>query len=141
MKTFSTSTIIHASSETIWSILIDGSNWSSWNTTVTKVEGKIALGEKISVVTKLNPDRAFSLTVSEYVPKERMVWSGSMPLGLFKGDRIYTLTQKPDGSVEFTLREVFSGLLAPLITRSIPDLQPSFDEFAAALKIWAEKAT
>ena len=32
------------------------------------------------------------------------------------------------------MREVFSGLMAPLISRSIPDLQPSFVEFAAALK-------
>jgi hypothetical protein len=36
------------------------------------------------------------------------------------------------------MREVYSGLFAPLIGRSIPDLQPAFDEFAAALKKQAE---
>lgn len=36
------------------------------------------------------------------------------------------------------MREEFSGLMAPLITRSIPDLQPSFDRFAADLKARAE---
>jgi hypothetical protein len=30
------------------------------------------------------------------------------------------------------------GLLAPLIGKSIPDLQPAFDEFAAALNKKAE---
>jgi hypothetical protein len=138
MKSFSSAIIIHASSDKIWAILIDGPNWPDWNPTVTKVEGKIALGEKITVFAKGNSDRAFPLMVSEYVAKERMVWSGGMPLGLFKGERTYTLTQQADESVEFTMREVFSGLMAPLITRSIPDLQPAFDEFAAALKRRAE---
>ena len=106
---------------------------------MTKVEGEIALGEKITVFAKVNPNRAFPLTVAEFVPKKRMVWSGGMPLGLFKGERTYTLSQKSDGSVEFTMQEIFSGLMAPLITGSIPDLQPSFEEFAAALKRRAEE--
>ncbi len=32
------------------------------------------------------------------------------------------------------MHEEFTGLLAPLIARSIPDLQPAFDEFAGDLK-------
>ena len=50
------------------------------------------------------------------------------------------MVKQADGSVEFATREVFSGLMAPLIIRSIPDLQPSFDESAAALKSRAEQA-
>jgi uncharacterized protein YndB with AHSA1/START domain len=64
MKSFTTSTIINASPETIWKILVDASNWTTWNSTVTKVEGNIALGEKITVFAKVNPNRAFALTVS-----------------------------------------------------------------------------
>jgi hypothetical protein len=138
MKSFSTSTIIHASVDTIWAILTDAPNWPTWNTTVTKVDGEIALNQKITVFAKVSPDRAFPLTVREYVPHQRMVWSSSMPFGLFQGERTYTLTEQPDGTVNFAMQEVFTGLLAPLITRSIPDLQPSFEEFAAALKNRAE---
>jgi hypothetical protein len=32
------------------------------------------------------------------------------------------------------MREEFGGLLAPLVTRSISDLQPAFDAFAGDLK-------
>jgi hypothetical protein len=138
MKSFSTSTVISASPDTVWAILTDAPHWPDWNTTVDRVEGKIALGEKIIVYAKVNPGRAFPLKVSEFVPGRKMVWSGGMPLGLFKGERTYTLTKQPDGGVEFAMREVFTGLLAPLITRSIPDLQPSFEEFAATLKKRAE---
>jgi len=38
------------------------------------------------------------------------------------------------------MREEYSGLMAPMITRSIPDLQPAFDEFAHDLKRAAEEA-
>jgi hypothetical protein len=139
MKCFSTSTIIQALPETIWDILVDGTKWVQWNTTIVKVEGNIALGETVTVYTKINPERAFSIKVSEFIPYERMVWTGEMPLGVFKGERTYTLTKRQDGTVEFSMREIFSGLMAQLIARSIPDLQPSFDEFSDALRRRAEE--
>lgn len=137
MKTFAVSTVIHAKPETIWAILTDGTKWTTWNTTIDKVEGAIQPGGKLKVYTNLSPGQAFPVRVSVFEPSRRMVWTGGMPLGLFKGERTYTLTPK-DGGVEFSMTEVFSGLMAPLITRSIPDLQPSFVEFAAALKRRAE---
>ncbi|OLP19859.1 hypothetical protein BST81_03225 [Leptolyngbya sp. 'hensonii'] len=138
MKCFSTSTMIRALPETIWGILVDGTQWTEWNTTIVKLEGKIALGQTVMVYAKISPERAFPVKVSEFVPYERMVWTSGMPLGLFKGKRTYRLAQQPDGIVEFSMQEIFNGLMAPLITPSIPDLQPSFDEFAAALKRRAE---
>lgn len=138
MKTFHASTIIDAPPERVWALLTDGPRWPDWNPTIDKVEGRIAPGEKIRVYSKLTPGRAFPLRVAEFVPEQRMVWRGGMPLGLFKGERTYTLTERQDGKVEFSMREAFSGLLAPMITRSIPDLQPSFDAFVAALKQQAE---
>jgi hypothetical protein len=61
-----------------------------------------------------------------------------MPLGLFRGVRTFTLTPVPGGATAFAMREVFSGPLLGLIKRSMPDLQPSFDEFARSLKLRAE---
>jgi hypothetical protein len=69
-----------------------------------------------------------------------MVWSGGMPLGLFKGQRVFELRPAAVGGVEFSMREDYSGWFAPLITRSIPDLQPAFNEFAACLKACVERS-
>ncbi len=66
-----------------------------------------------------------------------MTWSGGMPLGLFKGVRTFTLAREA-GATRFTMREVYSGPLAPLIGRSIPDLGPSFTQVANGLKARAE---
>ncbi len=139
MKSFATKTIIRAPAERIWSILTDAAAYPSWNSTVERVVGNIAAGEKVTVYAKASPGRAFPLQVTEFEANRRMVWTGGMPLGLFTGRRTYTLTPKSSGGeVEFSMREEFSGLMAPLITRSIPDLQPSFDQFAADLKARAE---
>jgi hypothetical protein len=62
-----------------------------------------------------------------------MVWTGGMPLGLFRGVRTFALDPLPGGGVRFTMEERFSGPLAGLIGRSMPDLQPSFDRFADRL--------
>ena len=141
MKNFATSITMRARPETVWALLTDAAGYPQWNSTVTKIEGRIAAGEKVTVHAKAAPGRAFPLKVTEFVPPRRMVWSGGMPLGLFTGTRSYTLTPTSSGEVEFAMREEFSGLLAPLISRSIPDLQPAFDTFAADLKRRAERTT
>ena len=139
MKKFAASISIKARPETIWSLLTDAAAYPSWNSTVEKVVGRIAPGETVTVYAKASPGQAFPVKVAEFDPSRKMVWKGGMPLGLFTGQRTYTLTPK-DGAVEFAMSEEFSGLLAPLITRSIPDLQPAFDAFAADLKRRAEIA-
>ena len=140
MKSFSTSIVIDAPASRVWAILIDVASWPSWNTTVAKVEGAAALGRKITVFTKASPGRAFPLRVAEFTAPHHMVWSGSMPLGLFTGRRTHSLTPQNDGKLKFEMAEAFTGLMSPLITRSIPDLQPSFDEFAQCLKTAAERS-
>ena len=127
MKTYRTSISIHAEPAAIWAILTDAERYPEWNNTVERVEGTIAPGECIKVHAKISPGRAFPVKVSTFEPSARMVWSSGMPLGLFKGEQ-----------VEFTMQEVFSGPFSPMIERSIPDLQPAFDEFAADLKRRAE---
>jgi len=134
MKAFSVKISINAAPERIWKLLTDAPGYTRWNTTVENIEGKIALGEKVTVHAKINPGRAFPVKVTALDAPRRMVWTGGMPLGLFKGERVFTL----DGG-EFSMREEYTGLMAPLIGKSIPDLQPAFDDFARDLKRAAEE--
>jgi hypothetical protein len=91
-------------------------------------------------VSTVNPDRTFALKVAELVPSKRMVWSSGMPLGLFRGVRTYSLSRAAGGpGTDFTMAEAYSGPMAGLIVRSIPDLGPSFEAFADALKAAAER--
>ena len=138
MKEYSSTAVIQATPDKIWEILTDAPSYPSWNPSVDRVEGTIAPGETIKVLVKVNPGRAFPVKVTEFKLAEKMVWSGGMPLGLFKGVRTYTLTPEGDGATRFTMREEYTGPLLPMIWRSIPDLGPSFEQFATGLKGRAE---
>jgi hypothetical protein len=138
MKEFSARVTINAPAETIWGLLTDAAGYPNWDPGMIRLEGTVAPGEKITAYTKISPDRAFPVTVSHFVPKQAMTWSSGMPLGLFKGERTFTLTPQADGTVDFFVREQFTGLLMPLIGRTIPDLSQSFTDFAEGLKAKAE---
>jgi hypothetical protein len=69
-----------------------------------------------------------------------MVWQGGMPLGLFKGTRVFEIASFSAASTVFSMREDYSGPLAVLIGKSILNLQPAFDEFAHCLKHAAEQS-
>ncbi|MBA2307774.1 MAG: SRPBCC domain-containing protein [Pseudonocardiales bacterium] len=135
---YSVSSTIDAQPDKVWALLTDASSYRDWNDAVVSIEGTIAPGEKIKLVSVVNPKRAFTLNVTECDAPRRMVWADSMPLGLFKGVRTYRLTPRGD-QTELSMEEVFSGPLALLITRTIPDLTDSFELFAGGLKSAAER--
>jgi uncharacterized protein YndB with AHSA1/START domain len=131
-------TTIRASPETIWSLLTDTARMSAWNSTILSVEGRIALNETIHLKSVLSPDRIFHLKVSEFVPSQRLVWQdGFAPM--FRGVRTYTLTPQGDSTTDFSMVEVISGLMLPLIGRSLPDFKANFEQVAADLKREAER--
>jgi hypothetical protein len=141
MRFYQASSTIEASPDAIWAILTDAPGYVDWDSGIVRVEGRIMPGEKIKVVSKVNPGRAFGVKVTEFTPGQRMTWSGGMPLGLFKGVRRFTLTPLGNGATNLTVREEYTGPLLPLIWRTIPDLGPSFEQFVTGLKRRAEATT
>lgn len=137
MKSYEARITIKAPRAKIWSILTDAAAYPSWNTGITKLEGTIAPGNKLKIWTTIDPKKAFPAKVAAMEPDARMVWSFAAPLGLFKGERTFSLTDTADG-VEFHTREVFSGWMSGPITKKMPDLQPSFDAWVRDLKQRAE---
>ncbi len=137
MRAFEASTEIAAPAERVWAILTDAPAYPSWDSGVTGVDGRIADGEKITVHSEVSPGRAFPVTVAIRSP-DAMTWTGGMPLGLFTGVRTFRTQPAGDHLTRLTMREEYSGLLAGLMFRSIPDLDPSFRRFVEGLKARAE---
>lgn len=123
---------IAAGAAQVWEVVTDVARWHEWDPNVVRVDGEVAPGARVTVHTTLS-DRAFPVTVTDLDPPRRMVWSSGLPLGLFRGARTFTLDEH-DGVTTYTAHEVFSGLLLPLIGRTMPDLQPSFDAHVAGLR-------
>ena len=139
MRFYEARSTIAAEPEAIWSVLVDVPGYPTWDSGVERVEGRVALGERLRVFVRANPGKAFPVKVAALTPPTAMRWTGGMPLGLFTGTRTYSLGAQGDGTTTFTMREEYTGPLAGLIGKSIPDLQPAFDEFALCLKREAER--
>ncbi|MFZ1687746.1 MAG: SRPBCC domain-containing protein [Flavobacteriales bacterium] len=123
---------IHADAAIIWALLTNGNDYPRWNTTVTSIDGNIALGERIVLRSTIDPKRSFKLKVKEFQPPKKLVWGDG------KGQRTYTLTNIGDGTVSFAMTERIGGLMFPMYAKYIPSFDASFNAFAADLKKEAE---
>lgn len=132
-RSYEASALIEATPEQVWPTLTDAAAWPDWDSGIAKVDGRVALGEKVSITVAANPGRVFPVKVVRLDAPGRMVFRGGMPLGLFTGERTYALVPEGAGT-RFTMHERYTGPLAGLIFRSIPDLSPSFRQFAEGLR-------
>ena len=105
---------------------------------MSRIDGKVALGDRVSFRVPESPRQTFSPTVVAYDEGNSMVWRLSVG-PLLVSDRTYRLKPGPGGSTEFTLDEVFRGLLLPVIARTLPDFGRMFERTAADLKAEAER--
>lgn len=138
MKYFEVRAHIDAPPDRVWAILTDAHKLVSAKLGIVKLDGVIRPGGRLKLWAESAPNRAFPLRVTEATTPSRMVWSGGMPLGLFRGVRQFNLSRTATGT-DFHMREEYSGLLLPLIWPSIPDLNPWFKKFADGLKAMAER--
>lgn len=139
MKEYIAATFITASPEEVWAILADGAEYSHWNPEIVGVDGAIARGARITAHVRLGNGvvRRVPQHVEVFEPPHRMEWVGGMPLGLFVGRREFIVTPVRNGT-EFRMHVRMSGLLSPMILKSVGDRQPEIDRFAASLKQRAE---
>lgn len=127
---------VRAPVERVWSLLTNAADFPRWNSTVSSIEGQIVNGGKITLRVP-GEKRAFALTITELEAPRRMVWrSGAGPM--FKGVRTFTLVPLSDGSTEFSMVEVLSGLMLPLISGSLPEFGAMFERYAIDLQRAAE---
>jgi uncharacterized protein YndB with AHSA1/START domain len=140
MKEYVTSTFIAAPPDAVWAILTNGAGYSEWNPEITAVDGTMRQGARITAHVRLGDGavRRVGQRVQVFEAPRRMEWTGGMPFGLFIGRREFTLTSVPNGT-DFRMHLYMSGLLAPMILKSVGDRQPEIDRFSAGLKRKAEE--
>ncbi len=123
---------IKADAAIVWALLTKASDYPRWNSTVTSIEGNIALGETIKLKSILDAKRTFKLKVKEFEPQNKLVWGDG------QGDRVYSITKNANGTINFSMVEKIGGLMFPLYAKYIPPFDETFEQFAANLKKEAE---
>jgi hypothetical protein len=138
MRSYEAAARIDASPDQVWALLVDVAGWRDWDSGVDRVEGRVALGERLTLYATMIRSRPFVVAVTEIRPREAMRWRGGLPLGLAVIERTYRLDEQDDGGTVLTVREDHTGPLAAVLGRTTPDLNPSFRQFCDGLKARAE---
>src|SRR6185436_2329190 len=85
----------------VWALLTDAPNYQRWNSTVTRIDGRIAAGETLRLFVP-GTARAFSPRVSVFSPERRMVWRGGF-WPMLEGVRVFELERIAEDRTRFTL--------------------------------------
>ncbi|MGQ3012166.1 MAG: SRPBCC family protein [Flavobacteriales bacterium] len=130
---------IDASPEKVWQILSDFDRYPEWNPFVKKISGRPEVGKTIQIQL---PGMGFRPQVIVFEPVREFRWKGKLLFtGLFDGEHYFILEENPDGSTTFIHGEKFSGILLPLLAKSLDgDTKNGFEAMNQALKTRCEEA-
>ena len=136
MKEIKTEIIIQAPREKVWQTLLDFPAYGDWNPFIRSIEGKAAVGEKLTN-TMMNgkKEMVFKPVVTRCNPGQAFEWMGSGMLGMFKGRHYFELEDVGEGKTKLRHGEQFSGLLSGIIMRMIGETTlDSFQKMNRALR-------
>ena len=138
MKELHSQIEIEASAERVWQVLTDFAAYPEWNPFIRRVNGRPELEEQLVVRMRPSGTRGltFRPTVMRVEPNRQLRWLGHLIVpGLFDGEHIFEIEELDRDRVLFIQREVFNGLLVPLLARSLDrDTQRGFEEMNRALR-------
>lgn len=129
---------ISATSDKVWHVLTDFAAYPDWNPFVRRLDGDFIVGERVRAV--LQPPNQKGMTfrprVIKIVPRRELRWFGSLGFpGLFDGEHIFELRSPSPHTVHFIQREIFKGLLASVILKSLSEnTRAGFELMNKALK-------
>ena len=135
---------IQASAEQVWQLLTDFDRFPEWNPFIRWAKGEAKTSERLEV--HIQPSGTGGMTFKPVVlnaePNHELRWLGRLLLpGLFDGEHIFTIESLGADRVRLTQREVFTGLLVPLLARSLDsNTLRGFEEMNQALKARAEQS-
>lgn len=112
-KEITTSIILAASPDEAYAALIDGASYPASNPFITSLEGRVGVGETLTITIEPSGGSAIVFTpeVLTATPGVELRWLGSAPLpGLFDGEHYFVLTTD-NGETVLTHGERFSGAL------------------------------
>jgi hypothetical protein len=142
MVTLRTEIDIAASAARVWDVLTDFAAYPDWNPFIRRIEGVLVPRARLLVRIQPPGGRAmtFRPTVLRVEPERELAWRGRTLIpGLFDGEHHFKLEPRSVDSVRFVHGEHFSGVLVPVLRRSLETTtRQGFEAMNAALKTRAE---
>lgn len=118
MKKIRTEILIPAAVDQVWEVLLNTSEYPTWNPFIRKFEGDIEKNKKVKI--SINPPGGsrmnFSPTIIKKENNRELRWLGKLGIsGLFDGEHYFILEEVSPAETRLIHGENFSGLLVPFI--------------------------
>jgi hypothetical protein len=111
--------MLNARMEDVWQAIIAMDQYHRWNTQLAYLGGEVALGSQVKLklsVAGADPYE-FTPTINHWQPQQTFGWIARTGLPyVFDGEHYFELQEK-QGQVWLINREVYSGILTPVIRR------------------------
>jgi hypothetical protein len=137
MRQITTTRVVDAPTAAVWAALTDFESHAEWDPFITAIEGAPTVGTRLRVRIAAPGRRAMTLRprVTVVDSERHFEWLGSVGVrGLFDGRHSFRLEPRPDGRTLLTHAETFTGILVPLLWRSLePSTRAGFEAFNDAL--------
>ena len=144
MKELRTELEIAAPADRVWIALTDFASFPLWNPFIRRVDGELRVGARLTVRIQLPNARSmtFRPRVLKVEPGRQLRWRGQLVMrGLFDGEHIFAIEPLGPRRARFVHREIFTGLLVPLLARGLDrTTRRGFEAMNLALKARAEGA-
>jgi hypothetical protein len=133
---------INASAETVWNILTDFEKYSQWNPFTYKVEGKLVIGEPVTLYVQMkeNDKRVQKEEVCIIDKPERLSWNMKMGSSIILAAQRDQFIEVIDAnSCTYETTDSFQGLLTPVVMGLFKQhIESGFNKLAQKLKERAE---
>ena len=140
-KTIATEIIIEASSQEVWNVISDNSNWKNWNPFMINSSGTIAKGKKLQNTLQMtDKTMGFKPRILEYTEGKSFTWIGRIIMpGIVDGKHSFEVIPLENGKVKFIQYEKFSGILSGIMVKKYgTETKENFIKMNVALKIYVE---
>ena len=131
---------IPAPAHVIWQVLYDLEGWGAWNPLYPKVEGKLRIGEQLSVTEQLpgfEPE-IITPTVVDWVPDAQIIWRMSQSFGFLKRLRYFEIDKLSEEGCIFANGEDWYGRPARYVTPAKRRaMREAFEAMGEALSVRA----
>ncbi|MDF0589578.1 SRPBCC domain-containing protein [Candidatus Methanocrinis natronophilus] len=128
----------------VWRVLTDFEGYSEWNTFIRPVVGAAEVGARLRVQVRPPGGRAmaFRPRLTAVVPQRELRWKGWLwAPGLLDGEHVFEIEPLGPDKVRFVQREIFRGLLVPLVSKKTLDqIVAGFGDMNRALKERVEES-
>ncbi len=141
MKEIKAEIEIAAGAGHVWEILTDFPSYAEWNPFLLSISGDVHVGSRFEA--RIRPPGAremcFKPRLLEFEPGHRMRWLGNFLVpGLVDGEHTLAIQEISNDRVRFSQHERFTGLLVPLISKTLAATVRGFEAMNLALKQRAE---